>query len=438
MKKLITLCAVFALVLPMAARMNYYPGTIHFKNGESVDYPAIAIPAPTAETITVATDAKHKNKEKLATEEIFSIALWDEKYPEKVGYLYPLVLPKGKGTVVRICLLEYANGWGAVLQAADSYFIDKEGKLYGLVISTNNAPPVIRHYLLRPDAEQAVLLFTNHTWNPRKAAAAQNFAENPAVVDGIMSGKLKTTDIKYILDAMVSETGKTEAQNDDDDDESETAQSGSSSSKKASSHRSSSIGLDNDYDMNRGIAVEYTNHFSPNQRIELAYERAIGFFVIGVHAGAMWDSKFDIKSVWKDNGYFDHYDTIAVCKPTIALGPRFGAQFPVQLGEYYIIPRVLVSPTLAPFSFLALARGDGAAMLMSLPLTVGADFAIPVSEYAFNIGINFGYDLSMYVDGTNNIQTRDNSNVARHKLADGNVVTLYGQGCAGVRVAFCW
>lgn len=438
MKKILILIAMLAMVTPLieAKTNSYYPGKIRYKNGDTEEYLGILIPSPDATTVTITNDPKHKEKDKIDTREIFSIDLWHKDHSDKVGHLYPIVINKGKGTVVRICLLEHASNWGAVLELADYYYIDKKGQLYGVVISTNNAPPTIRHYLVRNGEEKGTLLFTNRSWNPRRAAAAEHFAENPDIAERINSGKLKTTDINYILDAMDSGSGNIARSDDDDEEDARPAKKSTASS----SHKSKSNGFDNDYEMHSALRLDYVNFFSSNQRIMLGYEWYKSVIIAGANIGAIINN--ELKPSYED-AYMGDYmmpmpnaDTIPVLNTTLGVGVVLGVRFPIQLGDYYLIPRVYVNPTLTPISLLK--KDSYAKMAVDIPICAGLDFAIPVSEYAINIGLSFAYDLSVYAEGGQFVQTKENSKTFRRQLTSSSLASLFGQPGLGVHVAFCW
>lgn len=187
---------------------------------------------------------------------------------------------------------------------------------------------------------------------------------------------------------------------------------------KARSYRN---GFDSSYDMCHSIRLDYANYLSRNQRLMLGYEWAASVFVGGGHIGVQWEELID-----EANG--------VEAKPTLGLGLDFGLRFPIQVSEYHLIPRVGVSPTFTP---LMMVRGD-AKVTMELPITAGLDFAIPVGAYAFTIGVNAGYDLTVCLDGVKNLHTSENGLRTRKVLTNGKLANLLGQFGLGLSAAFCW
>ena len=429
-KQLLILLIAVMPAWASAAKLAFYPGTINYRNGESVTYVGIAIPSPNAKTITVTNDPKHKEREKLPVEGIFSIALWHENHPDQVGHLYPLQIERGNGVQTRICLLEHASEWGAVLQVGDYYAISgKTGELYGMVTSTNGMPIMVRHYLLKSGEETAVLLYTNQSWNPRRSVAAQHFAENKEIADGITSGKLKTTDMAYILDAMAMGESKAAASSNSEDDEEDrsgaaaksvtgkSANGKSHSMKKGTNARKgATYGVDNDYPITNAVRVGYTNFLSPNQIVEGVYVRNFSYATAGGHIGGRWEQVQEVQH--DENDANAPADTIMTSKASLYLGVTMGAQVPVQLGKYYLIPRITAGMMLSPFSFTS----DNKSMLFAVPLTVGAEFAIPVgADFAFNVGIHYTYDFNFYDTSDYDMKLK-----------------MAGQSGLGATIAFCW
>lgn len=419
MKKTLLLFLIIAMPISMSAvKLTFYPGTIHFRSGESVDYTGIAIPRPSATTVTVSNDPKHKEREKLLVSDILSIALWHENHPDKVGYLYPLQIKKGNDIQTRICLLEHINSWGAVLQMGDFYDISKsDGELYGMAVSKNGTAPVVRHFLLKSGEDYAVLLFSNYSWNPRRSQAAQYFAENQEIADGIAGGNLKTTDIAYIMDAMAMGEGATTTSDDNDDSEDQPAtQRGTSTKQPHTARKSATYGIDNDYAITSAVRISYTNFLSPDQLVEAVYARSFSYGIGGVHIGSRWEHWTDVQSAESDAGTLP--DSVVQTKASLFLGVSMGGQLPIQLGKYYLIPRLTAGLMLSPFSFTSHSKS----MLFAVPLTAGVEFAIPIGgDYAFNIGLHYTYDFHFY-----------DSNDYSMKLRG------VGQSGLGASVAFCW
>ena len=78
----------------------------------------------------------------------------------------------------------------------------KTGDLNFVKFVGGNAPdtPTL-YYLVRPGWEQAELLLFNGGF-PQKKKSAELFAENEEIATAIKKGKLKGSDMQYILDEM--------------------------------------------------------------------------------------------------------------------------------------------------------------------------------------------------------------------------------------------
>lgn len=428
MKKLFTFMLLLALALPTMAKTEYFPGTIYFRDGREVDYPAIAIPAGDAKSIIACTDEKHKNKEKYYPQDVFAISLWHKNHPDKVHFLYPLNIASSKSSSTRICHLEHKNDWGAVFQYGDFYQIDKQGNMIGVVVSRNNMPVMVRHYLLRNGEEEAVLLYTNNSWSPKKSSAAKIFSDNPKIEEEITSGKLKPRDIEYILDAMLA-YGDGSQSNDDD----EKAGVDSPSPKKAAPKQGAAkqvaskkpkVGIDDDYEMYNGIRVEYTTHFSRNMDVALAYERTFRYFVAGV----------SIELPFRGGVVTPGKEDEIEAKPAVGLGIRAGAQIPVQLGNnHYIIPRVLYHVTACPLSMIDAFESDIYKPSVTMPLRVGADYAYVFGDYALNAGLYYGYEFDFYMDFSSSGDLYKQKEIRRSDL-----LSIFGNHGLTVSLAFCW
>ncbi len=81
--------------------------------------------------------------------------------------------------------------------------INKTGDLNFIKFVGGNGPdtPTL-YYLVRPELELAELAMVNGSFMAMKKAAAKLFAENEEITTAIKKGKLKGSDMQYILDEM--------------------------------------------------------------------------------------------------------------------------------------------------------------------------------------------------------------------------------------------
>ena len=190
MKKrfLLVLAAVFASVALHAqfiTQMNlltphYYPGEVFFKDGHSEEFAELELP--------------RVGKSKLGA-----------KKNDKKHVLYYVHARKSMmqnehqwGNPVM------GSAWGVIFQCEMNYQMDKKtGDLNFIKFTGGNGPdtPTL-YYLVRPDLELAELAMVNGSFMAMKTAAAKLFAENEEIATAIKKGKLKGSDMQYILDEM--------------------------------------------------------------------------------------------------------------------------------------------------------------------------------------------------------------------------------------------
>lgn len=182
---------------------------------------------------------------------------------------------------------------------------------------------------------------------------------------------------------------------------------------------------DDDYDYRSSIRLEYTNYFSANQRLDLAYERTfLKYIITGIQVSAQND-----RYMAYDADSAAHQQTAT----TLALGFRAGIRVPITVAEkYLIIPRVIAAPSFSLFTQTdePLER----VLPVSLPLRIGVDFAMPHDKVSFNVGLHYTYEVSVC---SLDLLTKDNSNVPRHLIRD-NGMRRYGQSGLNISVALGW
>jgi hypothetical protein len=96
------------------------------------------------------------------------------------------------------------SAWGIVFQCEQNYQMDKKtGDLDFIKFVGGNGPdtPTL-FYLMREGWDQAELVMVNGSFTAMKKVAAKLFEEKPEISEAIKKGKLKGSDMQYILDEM--------------------------------------------------------------------------------------------------------------------------------------------------------------------------------------------------------------------------------------------
>ena len=98
------------------------------------------------------------------------------------------------------------SAWGVIFECEQNYQMDKKtGDLNFIKFVGGNAPdtPTL-YYLVRPDWDKAELLLINGMF-AKKKRVAEFFAEKEEIATAIKKGKLKGSDMQYILDEMAGD-----------------------------------------------------------------------------------------------------------------------------------------------------------------------------------------------------------------------------------------
>lgn len=217
MKKrfLLVLAAFFASVALHAqfiAQMtlltpHYYPGEVYFVDGHSEEYAEVELPRVGKGKLGVKKNEGDKGHTDIDAANIVGIKIWHKNFPDKKHVLYYVHARKSMmqsehqwGNPVM------GSAWGVVFQCEQNYQMDKKtGDLNFVKFVGGNAPdtPTL-YYLVRPGWEQAELLLFNGGF-PQKKKSAELFAENEEIATAIKKGKLKGSDMQYILDEMAGD-----------------------------------------------------------------------------------------------------------------------------------------------------------------------------------------------------------------------------------------
>lgn len=215
MKKrfLLVLVAVFASVALHAQFItqmtlltpHYYPGEVYFVDGHSEEYAEVELPRVGKGKLGVKKNAGDKGHTDIDAANIVGIKIWHKDFPDKKHVLYYVHARK----LMMHNEHQWGNpvmgsAWGVIFKCEMYYKIDKKtGDLYFVKFTGGNGPntPTL-YYLVRPELELAELAMVNGSFMAMKKEAAKLFAENEEIATAIKKGKLKGSDMQYILDEM--------------------------------------------------------------------------------------------------------------------------------------------------------------------------------------------------------------------------------------------
>lgn len=214
MKKrfLLVLAAVFASVALHAqfiTQMNlltphYYPGEVFFKGGHSEEFAELELPRVGKSKLGAKKNVEDKGHIDIEAADIIGIKIWHKDFPDKKHVLYYVHANKA--------LLQsdhqwgnpiMGSAWGVIFECEQNYQVDKKtGDLNFIKFAGGNASdtPTL-YYLVRPDWDKAELLLMNSEFAQKKRVA-EFFAEKEEIATAIKKGKLKGSDMQYILDEM--------------------------------------------------------------------------------------------------------------------------------------------------------------------------------------------------------------------------------------------
>lgn len=183
---------------------HYYPGEIYFADGHHEAYDEIELPRVGKSQLGVKKNKDDKKRIDIEAIDIVGIKIWHKDFPDKQHVLYYVHARKSMmqndnqwGNPIA------GSAWGVVYQCEQYYQMNKKnGDLDFVKFVGGNGPdtPTL-YYLKRPGKEEAELIIINEKWAMRKKIA-EHFIENEKIYEGIKSGKLKPSDIQYILDEM--------------------------------------------------------------------------------------------------------------------------------------------------------------------------------------------------------------------------------------------
>ncbi len=220
MKKRIILSLIISWLLNLSvqaqffARMNmmtphYYPGEVYFKDGHQDTYAEVELPRVGKSALSVRKNADDKKRTDIEAIDIVGIKFWHKDFPDSTHMLYYV---HAKTALMQnehqwgFPIID--NAWGTLFQCEQYYEIDDNGEMNCVKLVGGSYPdtPTL-FYLKRPEWDEAQMIIFGGDFALKKKVA-KFFQENAQIAKGIKSGKLKPSDIRYIMDTMAE--GKTE------------------------------------------------------------------------------------------------------------------------------------------------------------------------------------------------------------------------------------
>ncbi len=184
---------------------HYYPGIVYFQDGHHEEYAEIELPRTGKNALGVKKNGDEKKHTDIDAADIVGIKFWHKNFPENVHVLHYVHGRKSMmqsehqwGTPV------LGSAWGILYKCEMNYEVDKKtGDLSFVKFVGGNGPntPTL-FYLVRPNEDMADLVIWDSGFAGPKKKIAEIFSENQTIYEGVKSGKLKASDIQYILDEM--------------------------------------------------------------------------------------------------------------------------------------------------------------------------------------------------------------------------------------------
>ena len=183
---------------------HYYPGEVFFKDGHSEEFAELELPRVGKSKLGAKKNVEDKGHIDIEAADIIGIKIWHKDFPDKKHVLYYVHANKA--------LLQsdhqwgnpiMGSAWGVIFECEQNYQMDKKtGDLNFIKFVGGNAPdtPTL-YYLVRPDWDKAELLLMDGMF-AKKKRVAEFFAEKEEIATAIKKGKLKGSDMQYILDEM--------------------------------------------------------------------------------------------------------------------------------------------------------------------------------------------------------------------------------------------
>lgn len=183
---------------------HYYPGEIYFKDGHYEAFAEVELPRMGKSKLGVKKMGTEKTHTKIDAATIVGIKIWHKDFPDKTNVLY--YVPAKKALMQNehqwgVPFMESA--WGVIFLCEQNYKIDKRTGDLDIVKFVGGSYPdtPTLYYLLREGWDKAELVIFNTDFAVRKKVAGL-FADNKEISTAIKNGKLKPSDMQYILDEM--------------------------------------------------------------------------------------------------------------------------------------------------------------------------------------------------------------------------------------------
>lgn len=197
-------------------------GSLHYKDGRVEEYKYVSIPRANMTSIAVSNESKTKGIKEIDVDELVSVTIWHENFPENKTTLYHVVADKYALIPTNVWGIPIASSkWGTLYQCYVTYTMyvdcgDLEGDLY----IVDGAPNPVHCYLQCRDCEKAQVIsyiqyqvygFANghhktkegkKGWTRAAKKVAEIFASHPDVAEKIKKKELQAADIQQILDEM--------------------------------------------------------------------------------------------------------------------------------------------------------------------------------------------------------------------------------------------
>lgn len=198
---------------------KFYPGEVKLTNGRTTKYALIELPKAEQDEITVATDKKREKTKDIKSEDIESVTIWSDEFPEVKTTLYRVTTDRDLKKKKYYTYWGYPiahSAWGTVYKCHLTYTMDKQtGELWGDYYSSSmqgmtSENPVACVLVKTGESKGAMVGVANSFgaimyWNiMHKKEIAEIFVSNPTIKDRILQKKdeLGGYDIQFILDEM--------------------------------------------------------------------------------------------------------------------------------------------------------------------------------------------------------------------------------------------
>ena len=184
---------------------HYYSGEVYFVDGHHETYEELELPRVGKSKLGAKKHKSDKKRIEIEAVDILGVKMWHEKFPDNTSELYYIPAKKTMMTNPHQWGNPIAGSdWGIVFKCEMYYQIDKKNgdlNFVKFVGGTGPDTPTL-YYLKRPEWNEAQLLAANYQFWGGKKKIAELFKDNSEIYEGIKSGKLKISDIQYILDEM--------------------------------------------------------------------------------------------------------------------------------------------------------------------------------------------------------------------------------------------